>query len=103
VLQVAVASTSPTAFRRQLIPKFCAHILELAIDQSGSYFVEALWDGTKGLHFLKERLANEVAKHEAQLRESVYGRNVWRNWSMDLYTRRRGEWATKAKGVDGNV
>jgi nucleolar protein 9 len=103
VLQVAVASTSPTAFRKQLIPKFHAHISELAIDQSGSYFVEALWDGTKGLHFLKERLATELAKHESKMRESVYGRNVWRNWSMDLYTRRRGEWAAKAKGVDGNV
>lgn len=104
VLQVALTSSNPPmAFRKQLIPRFYSHIVELATDQSGCYLVESLWDGTKGVHFMKEKLATELANHETQLRDSVYGRNVWRNWSMDLYTRRRGEWAARAKGLDGKA
>ena len=103
VLQVALTSSaSSPAFRKQLVPMFYNHLSDLATNSSGSYLVEALWDGTSGIHFMKERVAGELAQDEQQLRESPYGRNVWRKWSMDLYTRRRSEWQAlgKSQSVD---
>ena len=103
VLQTALTSSasSPT-FRKQMVPKFYDHIAELATNTSGSYLVESLWAGTNGLHFMKERIATELSDHESELRDSPFGRNVWRNWLMDLYLRRRGEWQARAKGQDVN-
>lgn len=103
VLQAALTSSASTpAFRKQLVPIFYNHLADLATDSSGSYLVESLWDGTNGLHFMKERVATELSKHESELRDSPFGRNVWRNWLMDLYLRRRGEWQARAKGQDVN-
>jgi nucleolar protein 9 len=62
--------------------------------------VDALWTATKDIFFVKERMAQELAQNELALRDSFVGRAVWRNWAMDLYKRRRGEWAAKAKGRD---
>jgi nucleolar protein 9 len=103
VLQTAITSSAASAgFRKQMVPKFYNHMVDLAMHPSGSYMVESLWDGTNGIHFMKERLASELAKHESELRDSLYGRSVWRSWLMDLYIRRRGEWQARAKGLDGN-
>ena len=103
VLQIALTSSasSPT-FRKQLVPRFYDHFADLSTNASGSYLVESLWDGTNGLHFMKERVAAELSEHESELRDSPVGRNVWRNWLMDLYLRRRGEWQVRAKGQDVN-
>lgn len=101
VLQQALTqSTSTLQFRRPFTTRFHGHMEELALDSSGSHVVDALWQGTKDLFFVKERLAQELAQHEMALRDSFVGRAVWRNWSMDLYKRRRGEWTGKAKGRD---
>jgi nucleolar protein 9 len=101
VLQQALtAPTSTSQFRRQFTTRFSGHLVELALDSSGSHVVDALWPATKDLFFVKERMAQELLKEELTLRDSFVGRAVWRNWSMDLYKRRRGEWASKAKGLD---
>ncbi|ODM19260.1 Nucleolar protein 9 [Aspergillus cristatus] len=101
VLQQALTqSTSTPQFRRPFTTRFYGHMEELALHSSGSHVVDALWQGTKDLFFVKERLAQELSQHEMALRDSFVGRAVWRNWSMDLYKRRRGEWAAKAKGRD---
>ncbi|RMD41094.1 hypothetical protein DV735_g4043, partial [Chaetothyriales sp. CBS 134920] len=71
------ALTSPTAtvgIRKQLIYPFYGHIADLATDPVGSYLVDALWNATSGVHFIKERIANELAAHEVELRDSVPGR-----------------------------
>jgi nucleolar protein 9 len=100
VLQLSLtAPATPLAYRKQIIPRLYGHVAELATSPVGSYLVDALWEATNGLHFMKERLANEMARHEAELRDSYTGRKVWRNWSMDLYARRRGEWQARAKGI----
>ncbi|GAM39290.1 hypothetical protein TCE0_034r10723 [Talaromyces pinophilus] len=104
VLQKALtASTSTTQFRRQFVPQFSSHMKQLALDTSGSHVVDALWNATKDIYFVKERLAQELADSEYELRDSFIGRAVWKNWSMDLYKRRRGEWKGKAKGLDDQV
>ncbi|KAJ5918805.1 Nucleolar protein 9 [Penicillium verhagenii] len=101
VLQQALKSkTSTTQFRRQFVTRFQGHLVELAQNNSGSHVVDCLWDATKDIHFVKERMAQELASNEMTLRDSFIGRAVWRNWSMDLYKRRRGEWVGRAKGIE---
>lgn len=101
VLQQALTlPTSTPQFRRQFTSRFQGHLMELALHNSGSHVVDALWAATKDIFFVKERLAQELAQNEMTLRDSFLGRAVWRNWSMDLYKRRRGEWTARAKGLD---
>ncbi|KAL4924304.1 uncharacterized protein BDV17DRAFT_284774 [Aspergillus undulatus] len=100
VQQALTSSASTPQFRRQFTTRFMGHLNELALDSSGSHVVDALWPATKDIYFIKERMAQELTQNELALRDSFVGRAVWRNWSMDLYKRRRGEWAAKAKGRD---
>ncbi|KAL1973945.1 hypothetical protein VTN31DRAFT_5505 [Thermomyces dupontii] len=101
VLQKALtAQTSTPQFRRQLVPRFYGHIKDLAMDSSGSHVVDSLWHATADIFFVKERLAQELAHHELALRDTFVGRAVWKNWCMDLYKRRRGEWKMKAKNLE---
>lgn len=98
------ASLTPShhniAFRRQFVPKFAGHVVPLSLELTSSYVADALYPATDGLHFMKEKLAGELAGSEMQLRESPFGRNVWKNWAMDLFRRRPGEWRALAKGKD---
>jgi nucleolar protein 9 len=100
VQQALTSSTSTTQIRRQLTTRFQGHLAELALNSSGSRVVDALWSATKDIFFVKERMAQELSQNEMALRDSFLGRAVWRNWSMDLFKRRRGEWTRKAKGIE---
>lgn len=101
VLQQALTSTTSTPqIRRQLTTRFQGHLTPLALSASGSHVVDALWTATKDIFFVKERMAQELEQHEQELRDSFVGRAVWRNWSMDLFKRRRRDWAHKAKGLE---
>lgn len=101
VVQTALTSEkSSDKFLRQFIPSFYNMILDLAIHPSGSHVVDALWHATKALHFMKQRIAILLQNNETQLRESTYGRRVWKNWFMDIYQRRPAEWHALAKGID---
>ncbi|CAL5870391.1 uncharacterized protein PFLUO_LOCUS4627 [Penicillium psychrofluorescens] len=101
VLQQALTlPTSTSQFRRQITTRFQGHMKDLALNSSGSHVVDSLWPATKDIFFVKERMAQELAEHEMALRDSFLGRAVWRNWSMDLYKRRRGEWTGRAKGIE---
>lgn len=101
VLQQALTlPTSTQQFRRQFTTRFQGHMVELALHSSGSHVVDSLWSATKDIFFVKERMAQELAQDEMTLRDSFLGRAVWRNWSMDLYNRRRGEWKDRAKGIE---
>jgi nucleolar protein 9 len=102
VLQDALTlPTSTIQFRRRITAKFSGKMSELALDSSGSHVADVLWLATKELMFVKQRFAEELLKDEKTLRESFFGRAVWRNWSMDLYKRRRGDWLSRAKGLEG--
>lgn len=99
------ALTSPIAtiiFRRKMIQQFYGHIGEMALDPSASHVIDAVWQGTHGLAFIRERTAEELAENEAALRESFVGRKVWRNWKMDLYKRRRSEWVSQSRNNAGD-
>lgn len=99
VLQTAlICPEQAPKFRRMLIPRFYSHIEDLAVDPVASHVVDSIWEATKGLTFIRERIANELAQHEPALRASISGRAVWRNWKMDIYNTRRKEWLNDAKG-----
>ena len=88
-------------FRRKMIQQFYGHVAEMALDPSASRVIDAMWDGTHGLAFIRERIAEELAENEASLRESHVGRKVWRNWRMDLYKKRRREWVSTSRESAG--
>ena len=103
IIQLALTcETSTLIFRRQLIPAFFGHMSELATDSAGSHLADALWDGTSGSHFMKERFSRELRENETVLRESRYGKSVWKNWSMDLHQRRFEDWQAQAKGFNSS-
>ena len=99
VLQSALTCPEQTPkFRRLLIPHFYGHTEDLAVDPVASHVVDSIWEATKDLTFMRERIADELAKHESALRASISGRAVWRNWKMDIYKTRKNEWLSDAKG-----
>ncbi|KAL9130910.1 MAG: hypothetical protein Q9217_001013 [Psora testacea] len=98
VIQAALTGAEQsTKFRRLFIQRFGGLISDLATDTVASHVVDALWDGTSGLKYLKERIADEMVNHEIMLRETMPGRAVWRNWKMDLYKGRSREWSEDTK------
>lgn len=106
VVQSALTSSqSQRSFLRNFVPRFYSSLGALAVDAAGSHVVDALWTATTtaNAHFMKEKIAAILLKHESLLRESMYGRNVWRNWSMDLFSRRPQEWQAIAKASAGDT
>jgi len=102
-IQAALASQNASIiFRRKMIQQFYGHIGELALDPAASHVIDSIWEGTHGLAFIRERIAEELAENEAALRQSTVGRAVWRNWKMDLYKRRRADWVTQSRKNAGN-
>ena len=102
-LQVAIKSPNASIiFRRKMIQQFYGNVGDLALDTSASHVIDAIWEGTRGLAFIRERVAEELAENEASLRESHVGRAVWRNWEMDLYKRRRADWVRNSRTALGN-
>ena len=99
IQQALTATTATPKFRRQFTVRFQGQLKDLALNVSGSHVVDALWPATKDIFFVKERMAQELAQSELALRDSFLGRAVWRNWCMDIYKRRRGEWNARAKGL----
>jgi nucleolar protein 9 len=101
---ITASLASPNAsiiFRRKMIQQFYGHVGEMALDPSASHVIDAVWEGTHGLAFIRERIAEELAENEASLRESHAGRKVWRNWRMDLYKKRRREWIVASRESAG--
>lgn len=97
-LQAALTSRNASMITtRKLIQRFYGHMAEMALDKSASYVVDCMWEGTHGLAFIRERIAEELAENEKDLRDSTYGRAVWKNWKMDLYKRRRQDWIRQSK------
>ena len=80
ILQAALRPEQPAYFRKQIISPFLGRIPELAQDNIASHLVDALWTGSTGLKFLRDRLINEVLANEQTLRQTIPGRAVCRNW-----------------------
>ncbi|GAB7361327.1 hypothetical protein MBLNU230_g1383t1 [Neophaeotheca triangularis] len=102
-LQAALTTRNASIINvRKLLNPFRGHFAALATSTAGSHVVDCAWEGTHGLAFLRERIAEELAEAEAELRESSCGRAVWRNWKMDMYKRRRGDWVKQSQNKASN-
>jgi nucleolar protein 9 len=109
ILQASLIPTAQTqnqTFRRKLIsalltpsPRSPSPALTLADSNSGTHILDALLPSASSLLSLIERVAVALCAAETQLRDSFTGRIVWRNWSMDLFKRRRGEWVKKVQAA----
>jgi len=97
-LQTALTTKNASIIaRRKLVQRYYGHMGDMSQDRSASHVVDCIWEGTHGLAFIRERIAEELAENEAQIRESQYGRAVWKNWKMDIYKRNRPEWIRQSK------
>ncbi|KAI9779596.1 MAG: Nucleolar protein 9 [Geoglossum umbratile] len=104
VLQASLTSLTSTAqFKRKMINSLFSKIGRLTTSTVGSHVVDALWIATAGLEHYRERIANELLKNEATMRESFVGRAVWKNWMMDLFKHRKTDWIAKAKASEREV
>ena len=94
VLQAALtaAPDQDPRFNRLFMPQFYPHIVSMATHTVASHVVDALWEASASLRFIREQMAAELLQGEAALRASVAGRAVWRNWKMDVYKTRRRDW-----------
>jgi nucleolar protein 9 len=78
-LQAALTSRNASMITiRKLIQHFYGHMGEMALDIAASHVVDCIWEGTHGLAFIRERIAEELAENEPQLRDSSCGRAVWK-------------------------
>ncbi|KAK6582540.1 hypothetical protein PZA11_004948 [Diplocarpon coronariae] len=108
--------TTNVLFRRKLINNLLfptekqpglPPTIALALSSTGSHVLDALLSSTaapptldsvsKPLFLLTDRIGALLLTHEQLLRDSYPGRIVLRNWSLDLFKRRRGDWVKKVK------
>ena len=103
VIQKALSSEEQVqSFRRVLLRRFTGKATELALDAVGPYVLDAFWQATSDLRFLREPIARELAANEALLRDSPSGRIVWRKWMLDLFTKKKQLWVVKSKESEHN-
>lgn len=86
-----------TILRKRVLNLFQGNIVKLACNAYGSYIVDKLWEFTIFLNMYKDRIATELASDSHKVKESIYGKLVWKNWSMELFLRKKYEWKTLVK------
>lgn len=66
---------------------------------NGSHIVDACWEATLTMNLNRKAIAEELVAKEAEIRPSFFGSRVWRNWKMDKFKTRRGEWMGMGKAA----
>ncbi|RVD84506.1 uncharacterized protein DFL_006255 [Arthrobotrys flagrans] len=81
------------AYKRKFVGLLSGSIADLAVHPVGSHVIDTLFKATlSGLKLQRQRIAEELLVSERRLRDSLYGRAVWRNWKMDMYKTKRYDW-----------
>jgi len=83
--------------RKRFLNIFQNQIVNLACNSYGSHIVDKLWDFTVLLPMYKDRIGTELVADSHKVKESKYGRLVWKNWSMELFVRKKYDWKTLVK------
>ncbi|CUM67823.1 uncharacterized protein PRCAT00005530001 [Priceomyces carsonii] len=78
--------------RKRVLNLFQNQIANLSCNSYGSHIVDKLWTFTIALPMYKDRFATELLNESHKVKESKYGKLVWKNWSMELFTRKRSDW-----------
>lgn len=91
-LQALYRPDLPIVVRRKLLNAIVPCVATVAPNVYGSHIVDKLWTACDRLKFLRERIADTLAKNSETVKASVYGRRVWRNWQIDRYLHARKDW-----------
>lgn len=83
--------------RKRYLNIFQKKIVELSCNSYGSHIVDKLWDFTVLLPMYKDRIASELMNDSHKVKESQYGKLVWKNWSMELFVRKKYDWKQLVK------
>ncbi|SCV99530.1 LAFE_0A05182g1_1 [Lachancea fermentati] len=83
--------------RKRLLNIFCTDIVNLSCNAYGSHLVDKLWDFTAQLAMYKERIATSLTAEAEKVKNSIYGRQTWKNWSLDKFIRKRFDWKRLVK------
>ncbi|RLV94266.1 Nucleolar protein [Spathaspora sp. JA1] len=83
--------------RKRLLNIFQGHAVELSCNSYGSHIMDALWKFTVLLPMYKDRIAIELMNQDKKVKESTYGRLVWKNWGMELFVRKKYDWKSLIK------
>lgn len=82
--------------RRNILNKILGqgtdNLVELACHSTGSHIVDKLSMFTFKLNMFKERVARGLLDNKDTIKNTVYGRMVWKNWNMELYCRKFNDW-----------
>lgn len=78
--------------RKRFLLTFLGHVVALLCNSYGSHIVDKLWHFTVLLTMFKDRFAQEMLLEQAKVKDSQYGRMVWKNWSMEQFVRRKLDW-----------
>lgn len=81
-----------TIKRKLLLNVLSKDVVNLACNAYGSHIMDKLWVFTAKLTLYKERMASALDAESEKVKNSVYGRQVWKNWKMELYARKRWDW-----------
>jgi len=98
VLPATEGEPKPTLIlRKRLLNVFQGQIVNLSCNSYGSHIVDKLWDFTIFLPMYKDRIATELVGDSHKVKESTYGRLVWKNWGMELFVRKKYDWKSLIK------
>lgn len=86
--------------RRQLLNIFSQYAVELSCNAFGSHIMDKLWFFSSKVMINKERIAQAMLEEEEKVKNSNYGKMVWKNWSLELYKRKMMDWKKKCKDLD---
>lgn len=86
--------------RKRFLNLFQNEIVNLACNSYGSHIVDRLWSFTVLLNMYKDRIGSELASESHKVKESTYGRLVWKNWSMELFVRKKYDWKLLIKNQE---
>lgn len=103
VLEAMLQPEMDIVERRRLLNVFVPMVADLATNAYGSHLVDKLWPFCYKLKFVRERIATELSKHEETIKTSQYGRNVWRNWSLDKFLHSRKAWYNIVKDHEDSL
>lgn len=97
VLQVKRVDTIK---RKQLLNILCKNVVNMSCNAYGSHIVDKLWEFTSKLTLYKERIAAALVKESDKVKNSIYGKQVWKNWQLDKYLRKNYDWKRLIKEQD---
>lgn len=92
-----------TVKRKRLLNVLCKDVVNLACNAYGSHILDKLWSFTAKLTLYKERIAGAMNQESEKVKNSVYGRQVWKNWNMELYVRKMWDWKMLVKEQETEI